>query len=158
CSAAKAAQFALPRDLDSACRVMGLPFQKDKAGHAIMMKLSRPRKHSKGQLADLKMLGLDPALNPIWNEDPQDLLRLWAYCQQDVRAERGLSKALRPMRSREIEFWRMDQRMNMRGIACDVEGVKIALDMAEQEAKDLNAEMSELTDGAVPKGSSRAKL
>jgi hypothetical protein len=42
CSAAKAAMHALPRNLAGACEAMGVPVQKDKEGHALMLKMCKP--------------------------------------------------------------------------------------------------------------------
>jgi DNA polymerase len=162
CSAAKAAQFALPRSLEGACDAMRLPIRKQTDGKKTMLKVSKlpPKykaKHIQSFIAQVELGTLD--VNDIpWNEDPADLRRTWVYCVGDVDAEHCLSSSLRDMRPREVEMWQMDQRMNLKGITCDVEGVRVAIDMAVEEAGRLNGRLSEITGGAVPKGSSRVKL
>jgi len=152
CSAAKTAAFALPRALDMACRVLRLSAQKDLEGRAVMLRVSKPKAISKKEREEL---GEDAV---VWNEDPRDLATTWEYCKDDVRAEHGLSSVLPAMPPHELELWQMDQRMNRRGIACDVRGARIAMDLARDEVDRLNAELHAMTDGEVPKGSSRAKF
>ena len=43
CTGALAAAMALPRSLDEAARALGLPAQKDIAGHRLMLQMARPR-------------------------------------------------------------------------------------------------------------------
>lgn len=164
CSAAKAAQFSLPRSLEQMCRVLGTPHQKDSAGGKVMLKCSKPRKPDKHEKTFVRDTGLQfwelaelYGWN-MWHEAEADIRRTWAYCQDDVRAEHSGSSMLRPMRRREVEFWQMDLRMNLRGIACDVPGVTKVIRMADEEKERLNKRISEVTGGAVPKGSSRARL
>jgi DNA polymerase len=162
CSAAKAAQFALPRSLEGACDAMQLSVRKNIDGKKVMLRVSKlPVKYKVKQvesfLAQVEIGVLD--VNDVpWNEDPNDLRAVWTYCVDDVEAEHCLSTTLREMRPRELEKWKMDQRMNLRGISCDVDGARVAIDMAVQEAGRLNGRLSEITGGKVPKGSSRIKL
>lgn len=163
CSAAKAAQFALPRSLEGACDAMRLPVRKNMDGKKVMLRVSKipPKYNKEKQLqkweAELE-LGLITADDLPWNEDPHDLQSTWAYCADDVEAEHCLSTHLREMRPRELAMWQMDMRMNLRGVHCDVAGARVAIDMADAEAIRLNDRIRELTGGSVPKGSSRIKL
>lgn len=160
CSAAKAANCALPRDLATACRVLETDQQKDKDGHRLMLKLSKPRRPRKDELVDLMLEhGQDEDLHPpLWHEDPAEHARNRQYCLQDVRAERSLSKKLPEMSRREIELWRMDQRLNWRGIRCDMDGVRKAIDLTEAEVDSLAEELRDITGGAVRKPSNRMAL
>ena len=107
----------------------------------------------------LKAEGYDPKPDEVlWYEDHDDILRNTVYCQQDVRAEHGLSSVLRDLTPRELEFWQMDLRMNLRGITCDIELVHIAIELAEAEADRLNSELRDLTDGYVQKTTGRIKF
>lgn len=141
CSAAKAALFSLPRDLDGACERLGLTERKDPRGARLIQQLSRPRKDGE------------------FNEDPE-LLRqfIYEYGPQDVASERALSKALPDQPPRERELWLMDQRMNRRGIRCDVEAVKTAVRLGEEEVSEIGQRLWELTGGAVLKPSSRPSI
>ena len=117
CSAAKCAAHSLPRALDKAGEALGLTIQKDQEGKRIMMKMCRPRKPSKH--------------NPsVWHEDPEDFEKLYKYCMDDVRAERALSKALKPLNKIEQKVWALDQKINERGINVDMEAVKAAIQVS----------------------------
>lgn len=162
CSAAKAAQFALPRSLENACDALRTRIRKNMDGKKVMLRVSKlpPKfkaKDVQSLIAQVEMGLLDVNDLP-WNEDPNDLRNVWTYCIDDVEAEHSLSGSLREMRPRELDMWRMDLRMNMRGVYCDVEAARAAVDMAEEEAGRLNGRLSDITGGAVPKGSSRVKL
>jgi len=158
CSAAKAAAFALPRALDKAISALGLPQKKDMEGSAVMKKLAKPRKPTAAEKKELKAEGKNPDNMIFWHENAADIKRNTVYCQQDVRAEHGLSSVLRDLPPREFEFWQMDLRMNLRGITCDIELVHIAIELAEAEQGRLNSELQDLTDGAVQKTTGRVKF
>jgi DNA polymerase len=84
--------------------------------------------------------------------------RNWEYCKGDVRAERGLSEFCPEMTDREREYWLMDFRMNLRGVALDIPAAQTAFDYAAEEAKRLNGELAALTGNRVLKGSQRTAL
>jgi DNA polymerase len=146
CSAAKAASFALPRKLEVLAQVLQVPEQKDMDGHRVMLKLARPARPT--------------ADNPDrqWWEDPRDIRRAWRYNIQDVRTEHACSRQMRPLSDFERQVWLLDQRMNRRGVRCDREMVGRAIDLADAEVIRLNADICELTGGAVKKGTSRPSL
>jgi DNA polymerase len=105
------------------------------------------------------------ATGPVWCEEEIEHRRNWDYCGQDVRAERGLSTwcdeqtAPNPcMTPRELDFWRMDFRMNMRGIKLDIPAASEAIKLCSREVERLDAEMQELTDDQVPGGSKRIQF
>jgi DNA polymerase len=143
CSAAKAAMLTLPRKLEEACEVLGLREQKDMAGHNLMKKLSKPARPVKS--------------NPFreWYEDPGELSRLFEYNRQDVRAEHCLSSSLRDLSLREVRIFQMDAEMNRRGVRVDRDMIEAALEVAEKVKDGLNSELRAITDGSVPRGSSR---
>ena len=154
CSAAMAASFALPRALEGAVDALSLPFPKDMEGNRLMKKLSRPRRP---RVAEMRAVGLgkhDHELYTerygyLWHEKPEDLHRLFQYCRQDVRAERALSGALRPLSPVEQEVWFLDQEINWRGVHVDRPGVKKALALSNEIVARANTEMSDLTFGTV---------
>jgi DNA polymerase len=141
CTLARCAIQALPLDLARACKALNLAYQKDEAGHKLMLKMCKPRKPRKDE---------DP--NKIyWHDSPADLDRLEAYCESDVDAEIALSSALRPMTPEQREVWLLDQRMNRRGVQVDVDFVMRARAFALQAGDILDARMARLTGGAVEK-------
>ncbi len=92
---------------------------------------------------------------PEWCEEEIEHRRNWAYNQQDVRAERGLSNYTPEMSERELDYWRMDFRMNDRGVLLDKKASGEAITLCEKEVIRLNAEMVEITGGQVQGGSKR---
>jgi DNA polymerase bacteriophage-type len=143
CSAAVAAQHALPRSLAGACAALGLPIQKDQEGAKVMMRLCKPARQraDQGTLMDL-----------TWNENPADLARLYEYCKRDVEAEEALLLALRPLPVKELEIWQLDQTINRRGIQADLAGAAAMLGMVEEHEAILLARLARLTHGLVKTG------
>lgn len=135
-TAAEAAALALPRGLEHAAQVLGLPVQKDAAGYRLMLQMCKPRT-VKGQ----------PGLH--WWDDQERRERLYAYCKQDVRVEREVAKRLRPLSKLEREVYLMDQRMNDRGIYVDLPLVRAAKALCDQAMEDANTELGTVTNGEV---------
>jgi DNA polymerase len=176
CSAALAASFALPRSLDGASQALGLVDEKDKSGHKIMMKVSKPRAAVKADLElvaqsvfgdrtrwkditkpknvyILKQLYPDipevQRLNP-WHEKAAELSGLFSYCQQDVVVEHAISERLGgDLPEAELAVWQLDQKMNERGVALDMEMVGAALTIADECKQLADARILELSDGEV---------
>jgi len=150
CSAAKASCLSLRRKLGDAANDIGLSERKDPDGQRLINKLSKPMKKKKGQTG------------VIWCEEEIEHRRNWAYCGQDVITERTLSNWCDeqtapdpPMTDRELDFWFMDFRMNVRGIKLDKEAAQGAIGLCSQEVERLEAEMQEITGGQVLGGSKR---
>jgi len=140
CSAAKAAAFNLPRHLDGGVKALGLAEQKDSRGKLLINKLAKPNK--RGEFC----------------EEVEALLDLFAYCQQDVVAEEELSSNLRPLPPIELETWRLDQEINLRGVAVDRSFVERALEIAATEQQNADIEVGALTGGAVESTGQRDEL
>lgn len=165
CSAAKAAYHCLPRGLEDLAIVLRLQEQKNPVGKELIKRLSKPRKILKAEWkAHLKACQLadenferPPPEPKKFCEDESLIRRNWAYCQQDVRTERAASLALPDMPERELRVWRMDQEMNHRGIACDLEMARAAIEMAQGEVADLNGRLAQIIPG-VQKATQRAKV
>lgn len=155
CSAAKAAAHALPRKLELAVQALNLPVKKDIASHKLMLKLSKPRKLRKKEREQLRPNEPDPI---VFHESANDYYRLFAYCCQDVLAEEALSAALPDLSAQETAIYLLDQRINERGFALDVEGIDAALAHIAMETKQLNGELARITHGAVTKATQRPKL
>lgn len=138
CSAAKAAYHGLPRKLEDVALALDLVNKKDNEGHRLMLQMSKPRstwkKHGRGSK---------------WFEDEKRLNRLYQYCKQDVETEYELSCALDELPKTERKLWLLDQKINRRGIYCDVELAKSAVSIIETLETDANKELYEITDGMV---------
>jgi len=149
CSAAKASCVSLPRALGDAMHAIHAPaeFLKAVEGKRLIEKLSKPRPRKKGQPVAI-----------VWCEEEVEHRANWEYCEQDVKAERYLSNWCPEMSAREMEYWFMDQRMNQRGILLDQKAVARAITLCAAETVRLDAEMLQITDGAVPGGAKRGKF
>lgn len=148
CTAAKAAAFSLPRDLDGVGQALELPVQKDKEGHKVMMKLSRPRRMSKNNAEE------------FWTPQsaPEDFQKLYAYNKTDVETERHVDKALPPLNAREQKIWFMDQKINFRGIKLDIPTIQLILEFIDRSVNEMKDEFVELTGGQVDSPSQVARL
>lgn len=154
CSAAKASALALPRALDDLCAALGLPaeLKKDKRGKDLIRKYCKPKKLTK----DEKLLWGSDAV--IFNEDAEGLAELWAYCIQDVVAEEAASEDTADLPPDELRLWQITVAMNMRGVMIDRELCEAALALAGKAKAKLNADLDELTGGAVDSGTKRAEV
>ena len=130
CTATQTAALALPRKLGDACRAVGLPAdqQKDSRGTYLIQRVCQPYRGKRIH---------DAAL----------LQELYFYCEQDVVAERALSRRLLPLSAAEQAVWCCDQRINERGIPIDVEDVAAALDLLKQAQQRITARGEHLAPG-----------
>jgi DNA polymerase bacteriophage-type len=94
CTLARCAIMGLPLALGQACAALKLRYQKDDAGHRLMMKMCKPRKPRKLDVRENAAISRGELL---WHESPTELQRLTDYCIADVYAEIALGKALFPM-------------------------------------------------------------
>ncbi len=133
CTMAMAYAMALPGSLENAAAAVGITQQKDMTGHRVMMQLAKPKT-------------LDPL---TWNDTPEKLAQLYAYCKQDVEVERLLAKRLLPLVGSEQTLWLLDQQINNRGIYVDVENVRHAIGVVESEKARLDKDMRRVTNNAV---------
>jgi len=132
-TAADAAAMSLPRSLDQAARVLGLPVEKDMAGHRLMMQMAKPRKK----------------IPLTWWDDPDKLARLIEYCRQDVRVEREIAKRIRPLSKSERRVYVLDQVVNDRGVGLDLPLIHAAGKIVREGTRRADEELRELTAGAV---------
>lgn len=141
CVAATAAALSLPRDLDRACRALGLPFQKDDEGHRLMLRMCKPRKARKGEDPNvLHWYG--------WN-DPALVERLHVYCDADVRAARAARRRMMPLSDDMQNFYWISERINDRGVRVDRASAMAALELADKAKRIVDAELAQVTGGAV---------
>lgn len=157
CSAAKAASHALPRGLDAAAGALRLRERKDLVGGKVMKKITKPRKSRKKEREAWDAAGVaHPTI--LWHEDIDVLWQVWQYCRQDVLTEEAVSAALPDLSPEEQWIFELDLTINLRGFQLDPQAVKVALRLIAQETKRLNAELVEITEGAVAKATARAQM
>jgi len=136
---AAAAYWGLPLKLDLAGPAAGAGEVKDKEGHALMMRMARPRK-------------IDALTGECtwWHEDdPEKLNRLVEYCEQDVRTEAAISERIPPLPESEQRMWAIDQRINERGVGVDTELVNSLRALADKANEQANIDLARITSGAV---------
>ena len=145
CTMAAAYSMSLPGALDNLAVALGLTDRKDAEGRRIMMQLAKPR-----SIAD------DGTIT--WWDDADKLARLFEYCKQDVVVEREAHKHLVTLSDTEEAVWRLDQKINLRGIHFDRAAATAAKTMADSEKKRLDQAMQTLTGNYVGTCNSHAAL
>jgi DNA polymerase len=145
CVAVTAAAMALPRSLDRLGAALDLPVQKDKNGKAFIKRHSMPT-------------GFGHNGGPLWDEDPESLEGFHQYCDIDVQTEAAADARLVELSDDEQAVYVLNERINDRGVRIDVGAARAALRIAEAAKERLNAEMHEITGGAVEKVTQVARL
>lgn len=140
CSMAKARVNCLPGALGHLTEVLPVQVRKNADGRRLLDKFSVPRNPT----AKDKRLRIRP------HEDPQDGEKLFAYCDDDVRAERGVSDIMMPLSVEELQFWQIDQEINWRGVAIDRDGIRNMIDILGQALEHYGDKFRAITDGLNP--------
>lgn len=148
----QAMAHSLPGSLDKLCAILGVETDdaKDKAGSALIQLLCKPR--PKNQIIR----------RATRETHPIEWQRFLDYAGSDIRAMRKVRQKLPswnyPANIRERELWQLDQKINDRGIAVDVELAEAAVLATEAAKKTLAARCVDLTDGAVQKATQRDQM
>jgi DNA polymerase len=140
-TAAEAAAMGLPRSLEECGFRLGLATQKDAEGHALMMRMCRPRRIIPGP----------DGPTYTWWEDQERIERLAKYCEIDVKVARQVFRKVMRLPKDERVVWELDQRINERGVRIDLELAGALADIVETAKKDFDVKMKGLTGGVVPK-------
>lgn len=136
CTMAQASAMGLPRSLGQAAAVLGVEEQKDKTGAALMLRMARPRK-----------VNADGSYT--WWNTKDKVEQLIQYCRQDVRTELSVAEVLNEMPDSERRLYQLDQRINDRGVALDVDLVHRVKALASNASTEIDAEIQRLTKGQV---------
>jgi len=145
CSASLARAHALPGDLGRVGLALKLDIQKSEEGKRVMMKLAKPRTPTKS--------------NPsIWHENWDDFRKLYAYCVDDVGAERAIHKRLPRLTPTEHKIWMLDQKINERGIRVDMPAIKNAIQYMAIYGDKLTKELVAITKGEVETAFQRDRI
>jgi DNA polymerase len=145
CTMARARAQALPGALDKAAHAVGLDVRKDLSGHALMLRMCRPR-----------AVAADGGVT--WWEDESRMSRLSDYCSFDVKVERALDKSLAPLSDEEHAVWAETEIINDRGVRFDLDFVRAAREVGETTRERLDVDIKRLTNGAVVKASNVSQL
>lgn len=133
---AQAAAFSLPQGLGNCAIALGLPEdqQKNKRGKYLINKLCVPHEPTKKRTSK-------------WIDDPALLQELYDYCVQDVIVESTIARMLPTLSAKEMDTWRITQRINRAGIPVDVEEVRRMVSVVEAETQRLQDIAYEITGG-----------
>jgi DNA polymerase len=121
CTATQARANCAPGSLEDVGRFLGASMRKDHKGAALVRKFCVP---------------------PFSNEDPSELIR---YCEQDVRAMRAVSQAMRPLSDDELRDYHINERVNDKGVAVDVRLAVAAQGYASEELISIQREVQKIT-------------
>jgi len=125
---AVAAMKALPLGLDALVSALDLPIKKDMEGHAHMLKMCKPDR------------------NDSWDHHtPENLEKLYRYCNADVEAQAGVYHATRGLGTSERHNWILDQKVQQRGFKIDTKFVDACIDVLDQVRIPMTERFRELT-------------
>ena len=131
CTAAQARANCLPGSLEDVGRAVSSKMRKDHRGSQLIRLLCMPRKDG------------------TFNNDPRLMDEMVAYCEQDVRAMREISKAMRSLSNEELADYHVNERINDRGVLVDVALCQAAGGYAETERVEIEQIVHEITGGVV---------
>jgi DNA polymerase bacteriophage-type len=150
CTMVKALAHSLPGGLDKLCEVLAIlqAQRKLKTGKSLIQLFCKPRpKNSKLRRATR-------------DTHPQEWAQFIEYAQQDTEAMRAIDKKLPTWnyQGRELELWHLDQHINDRGVAVDVDLAQSAIRAIARAQGQLVANTNTLSHGAVTSATQRDKL
>ena len=131
CTATQARANCAPGKLEDVGRFAGASMRKDHRGAQLIRLLSIPQ------------------ADGSFREDPALMAEMIDYCEQDVRAMRSISKALRPLSAEELADYHVNERINDRGVLVDVPLCDAAIKFASDELAEIQDIVAEVTEGAI---------
>ena len=141
CSQAVSVSLGLPAKLGLLADALEFTNRKDAGGERLMHRMTKPRKPRKNEDPD----------RIYWHEDPDQIERLSDYNCLDVDCEREADSLLLSLPDSEQQVWQLSNRINERGFHVDRKFAEAARKIAEAAAPEIDAELAELTAGAVTK-------
>jgi DNA polymerase len=127
CTATQARANCAPGSLEDVGRFAGASMKKD---------------HRGAQLIRLMCV-------PPFKDSPELMAEMIAYCEQDVRAMRAISKAMRDMSDEELLDYHVNEQINDRGVLVDVPLCHAAVKFASDELVEIEQIVQEVTGGAI---------
>ena len=145
-----ALQHSLPGSLGQLCDVLNVPQDKakDKAGKKLIHLLTKPRPSN----VKLRRATRDT--------HPEEWAAFVEYARLDVDAMRSVFGRLPAWNDsrHERHLWRIDQRINDRGVAVDLEFARAALRAFDRAGRTLATRAAHLTGGSVTSATQRQRL
>lgn len=127
CTAAQARANCAPGSLEDVGRFMGASMKKDHRGAALIRKMCVPP----------------------FQESAELTAEMIQYCEQDVRAMRAISQAMRPLSDEELADYHVNERINDRGVLIDVPLCRAAVSYAATEAAEIAEIVKEVSQGEL---------
>jgi DNA polymerase len=127
CTASQARANCAPGSLEDVGRFAGAGIKKDHKGSQLIRLLSIPQ--ADGQ----------------FRVDPAKMAEMVAYCEQDVRAMRAFSHAMRDLSADELADYHVNERINDRGVLLDLPLAQAAVRYAAAEMTEIQEIVSEVT-------------
>ena len=131
CTATQARANCAPGGLEDVGRFASASMKKDHRGAQLIRLLSIPQ------------------ADGSFRQDADLLAEMIRYCEQDVRAMREISKAMRPLSPQELEDYHVNERINDRGVLVDLPLARAAMRYAHDELIEIEERVAELTDGEI---------
>jgi DNA polymerase len=131
CTATQARANCAPGSLEDVGRFSGATMKKDHRGSQLIRLLSVPR------------------ADGTFNDDPTLMAEMVAYCEQDVRAMRAISRSLRDLSAEELADYHVNERINDRGVRVDLALCNAAVKYASDELVEIQQIVAEVTQGAI---------
>jgi len=128
-------------------RSAGLPGKLAEAGEALQFPIV------KGDTRLVKKMA-DASYVPVGN----DRTELVAYCQTDVDLCYAIHQALGDMDEADLLIYRLNEKVNERGVRIDLPSVNAIIALLEAEQARLSSKMPTLTGGAVERPTQVARL
>ena len=130
CTAAQARANCAPGSLEDVGRFAGASMKKDHRGAQLIRLLSVPKEDG------------------TFRQDAALMDEMIHYCEQDVRAMRAVSDAMRQLSDEELADYHVNERINDRGVLVDVPLCRAAQRYAGEEMASIEREVQEITAGA----------
>jgi DNA polymerase len=131
CTATQARANCAPGSLEDVGRFAGAGMKKDHRGAQLIRALSIPKPDG------------------TFREDAALLAEMVAYCEQDVRAMRAVSKAMRELSDDELADYHVNERINDRGVLVDTALCAAAVRYAADELVEIQQTVREVTEGVI---------
>ena len=131
CTASQARANCAPGSLEDVGRFSGATMRKDHRGKQLIRLLSIPR------------------ADGTFNNDSTLMAEMIAYCEQDVKVMRTISKAMRNLSDDELRDYHINETINDRGVLLDRPLADSAIRYASVELEEIERIVSEVTKGAI---------
>ena len=131
CTASQARANCLPGSLEDVGRALSSKMRKDHRGGQLIRLLSIPR------------------ADGTFNNDPALMQEMVEYCVQDVRTMREISKAMRQLSDDELLDYHTNEKINDRGVLCDIALAHAAMSYAQVELVEIEQIVKEVTQGEI---------